>query len=85
MSYCLISVFPSGAYSSYISQFFIQLRILGNLLPDKTDNRIKIINLNLIFFLAILSLSADCYSDVRLSLTKQVFVILYYHESATFL
>lgn len=85
MFYRLISVFPSDAYSSYISQFFIQLRILGNLLLDKTDNRITIIKSNIIFFLAILSLSADCYNDVKLSLTKQVFVILYFHKSAAFL
>lgn len=78
-------IFPSDAYSSYISQCFIQLKILGNLLPDKTDSRITIIKLNIIFFLGILSLSADCYNDVRLSLTKQVFVILYFHESAAFL
>lgn len=85
MFYRLISVFHSDSNSSYILQFFIQLRILGNLSPDKADNRITSIKLNIIFFLAILSLSADCYNDVRLSLTKQVFVILYFHESAAFL
>lgn len=63
----------------------IQLRILGNLLPDKTDGRITSIKLNIILFLAILSLSTDYYNDVRLTLTEQVFVILYFYESAAFL